>query len=140
MTQTRSDGDRGLNTRRREQCYICWTHYNPSPPPQSRSLEELTHDHHVYLDDLERRGILFGAGSLQDENGERFGAGLYIIRAQTRQEAESIANAEPLTAAGIRTIELLPWRRRGGSLELKINFSNGEMRVDTRTFRLTPID
>ena len=36
----------------------------------------------TYLRDLERRGILFGAGSLQDEIGKRFGAGMFIIRAR----------------------------------------------------------
>jgi len=122
--------------RSREQCYICWTRYNPSPPPQVKSLDELNHDHHKYLRDLERRGILFGSGSLQDENGKRAGAGLFIIRARTRAEAEAIAYGEPLVAAGVRTVELTPWQRSGGSITLTVNFANCELQADTRRFAL----
>jgi uncharacterized protein YciI len=105
-----------------------------------QTLEALTHAHDLYLEDLERRGILFGSGSLQDEEGNRAGAGLFIIRARTRAEAEEIAYQEPLTVAGIRTIELIPWRRRGGSFAMTLNFANGELRVDTRSYQLTPKD
>jgi uncharacterized protein YciI len=126
--------------RGREQCYICWTSHNPSPPQQSKSLDELNREHHEYLRDLEQRGILFGAGSLQDENGKRFGAGMFIIRARTRAEAEAIALREPLTVAGMRTIELTPWRRSAGSTALTINFANGRLQVDTRSYALTSLD
>lgn len=128
------------SSRGREQCYICWTSHNPAPPPQSRPLEDLNHEHHEYLRDLERRGILFGAGSLQDETGKRFGAGMFIIRAKTRAEAESIAFKEPLTAAGMRTLELTPWRRSGGSFRLSIDFANGRLQADTRSFAFTALD
>ena len=141
MAEAHTDSRPADTTNRgREQCYICWTHHNPSPPPQSRSLDELNHDHHEYLRDLERRGILFGAGSLQDETGQRFGAGMFIIRAKTRAEAESIAFKEPLTVAGMRTLELTPWRRSGGSITLTINFANGLLQADTRSFALTARD
>jgi uncharacterized protein YciI len=126
--------------RNREQCYICWTSYNSSPPPQAKSLDELNHAHHEYLRDLEQRGILFGSGSLQDENGKRAGAGLYIIRARTRAEAEAIAYHEPLVAAGGRTVELTPWQRNGGSITLTVNFANGQLTADTRRFALKDPD
>jgi uncharacterized protein YciI len=123
----------------REQCYICWTRNNSSPPPQTKSLDVLNREHHDYLCELERTGILFGSGSLQDENGVRHGAGLFIIRAKTRMEAEAIAFREPLTVAGVRTLELIPWRRTGGSVTLTINFANGHLQSGPRSYSLTPL-
>ena len=124
----------------REQCYICWTSYNPDPPPQSCSLDELTERHHEFLRELESRGQLFGSGSLQDENGKRYGAGLYIITANTVTEAELIAAREPLTQAGIRTVKVTPWRRTGGSINLKINFAKGLLEAGERSFELKPLN
>ncbi len=65
----------------REQCYVCWMTPNDDAPPLTLSKEEMRLVHHDYLLDLERRGILFGAGPFVDENGHRHGAGMIIIRA-----------------------------------------------------------
>ena len=137
MSEKTASIEEAIDNLPREQCYICWTYLNDAPPKQSRSMDELRHDHHEYLLDLERLGILLGAGSLRDEEGKRHGAGMFIIRAKTRKEAETLAFKEPYVAAGIRTVELTPWQRSAGSITLTLQFSNGHLKADTREFTLT---
>jgi uncharacterized protein YciI len=120
----------------REQCYICWMTPTDAAPPADRSADDIRTEHFAYLRDLERRGVLFAAGPFVDEGGARHGAGMIIVRAATRAEAESIAYAEPYTKAGLRTMTLTPWQRNEGVLNLQIRFSDGVMQVDNRTYAI----
>lgn len=95
-------------------------------------------DHHRYLVDLERRGILFAAGPFVDETGNRVGLGMIIIRAKSTTAARRIALQEPYTKAGQRDMTITPWQRNEGSLRLSLNLADGEMRIDNRTYTLTP--
>ncbi len=122
----------------REQCYVCWMTPNDDAPPLTLSKEEIRLVHHDYLLDLERRGILFGAGPFVDEKGHRHGAGMLIIRAKTRAEAEDIAFAEPYTKAGQRIMTLTPWQRNEGTLNLRLCFADGVLEVDNRRYKLSP--
>jgi uncharacterized protein YciI len=122
----------------REQCYICWMTPTGAPPPAGKTEFEIRSEHFAYLVDLERRGVLFAAGPFVDETGTRHGAGMIIIRAKTKAEAEAIAHAEPFTAVGMRTMALTPWQRNEGALNLNIRFSDGIMQVDGRTYALVP--
>ena len=122
----------------REQCYVCWmTPTDASPPPRMTAADIRT-QHFAYLLDLERRGILFAAGPFVDENGVRHGAGMIIVRATTRAEAEAIAFAEPYTKAGMRTMQITPWQRNEGALNLSIRFADGVIEVDNRKYSLAP--
>lgn len=122
----------------REQCYICWMRPNDKAPPMPMAPERMRIVHHEYLLDLERRGVLFAAGPFVDETGQRHGAGMLIIRAKTRAEAESIAFAEPYTKAGQRVMELIPWQRNEGVVNLQLRFADGVLEVDNRRYRLSP--
>jgi uncharacterized protein YciI len=124
----------------REQCYICWMTPNDKAPPMPVSKEEMRLVHHEYLLDLERRGILFGAGPFVDETGERHGAGMIIVRAASRAEAEKIAFAEPYTKAGQRIMTLTPWQRNEGTLALNLRFADGVLEVDNRRYKLSKAD
>ena len=121
----------------REQCYVLMMRANPEAPPTQLSAAEIRIAHHEYLLDLERRGILFAAGPFVDETGARHGAGMIIIRAAGRAEAETIGYAEPYTAAGLRLMDFLPWQRNEGSLRLSLRFADGVLEVDNRSYRLT---
>jgi len=79
--QQRAKIERSLT---REQCYLCIMRKNEEPPKQTKTPDELRIDHHDYLLDLERRGILFGAGPFRDGNGwaEGHGIGMIVIRAK----------------------------------------------------------
>lgn len=120
----------------REQCYIGMMTPTDAPPPTGKSPQEVRIEHHEYLLDLERRGVLFGAGPFVDENGKRHGAGMIIIRAKSRAEAEKLAFAEPYTKYGMRKMELTPWQRNEGSVNLTIRFADGVLTVDDRTYAL----
>jgi uncharacterized protein YciI len=128
----------GSRTMLREQCYVCWMTPTDAPPPVGKTAADVRTEHFAYLLDLERSGILFAAGPFVDESGTRHGAGMIIIRAGTRAEAEAIAFAEPYTKAGMRTMVLTPWQRNEGTLNLRIRFADGVVEVDNRTYALAP--
>ena len=62
---------------------------------------------------LESEGRLFGAGLLKNDKDNEascdLGYGMFILRAETRAEAEAIAFQEPNTKAGLRTMKVVPW-------------------------------
>ena len=99
---------------KREQCWVINNEVVDPPPPATLSKEELTARHHDFIDDLEAKGLLVGAGPFLDDTGNRFGTGMIIFRATTRAEAEAIANAEPYIAHGVRRLKLVPWQRIAG--------------------------
>jgi uncharacterized protein YciI len=109
---------------------------NPPPPP--KSPEKMRMDHHRYLVDLERKGILFAAGPFVNEKGVRVGVGMLLIRARTTAEATRIAMREPYTRAGQRVMTVTPWQRNEGTLRLSLNLADGELRIDSRTYTITP--
>ena len=123
----------------REQCYLCIMRKNESPPEQTKSHDQLRLDHHDFLLDLERRGILFAAGPFRDENGQwstTHGIGMIIVRAKTRADAETIAFSEPFTKAGLHTMEVAPWQRNEGSVHINVHFADGVLEVDNRIYEL----
>ena len=126
----------------REQCYLCIMRKNEDPPKQSRTPDELRIDHHRYLLDLERRGILFGAGPFRDGNGwaEGHGVGMIVIRAKDREEAQATAFQEPFTKAGWHVMEVVPWMRNEGTVNIQIRFADGILEVDNRRYGLTQQD
>jgi hypothetical protein len=128
----------GSRTMLREQCYVCWMTPTDAPPPAGKTAVDVRTEHFAYLIELERSGVLFAAGPFVDESGTRHGAGMIIIRASTRAEAEAIAYAEPYTKAGMRKMVLTPWQRNEGTLSLRIRFSDGVVEVDNRTYALAP--
>ena len=111
-----------------------------NPPKLRKSVARMRKEHHDYLVELERKGILFGAGPFRDENGERVGVGMLIIRASSTRAAKRIANAEPYTKAGLRVMTVTPWQRNEGCLSLSIRFADGEISLDDRAWTLAPKD
>jgi hypothetical protein len=64
-----------------------------------------------YRVDLENKGVLFAAGLRLpvDESAECSGVGMVIFRANSFQEAEKIALADPMHSSGARRYALTPW-------------------------------
>tara|TARA_Y100000588_G_scaffold261329_1_gene275917 strand:+ start:378 stop:824 length:447 start_codon:yes stop_codon:yes gene_type:complete len=143
MSSQDNGDDLGKRALAREQVYLCIM-TNVEPPPDGKPPREgLMHDHKTYLRDLERRGLLFGAGRLINEDeGEHavIGHGLIVIRAKTRAEAEEIAFQEPFTKAGYRTMVLHPWQRNEGSVDISIRLMDSVLEIDSRTYDLVPRD
>src|SRR5262245_60083045 len=99
-----------------EQCYLCFTTLVEPPPVNAPSRQELRRPHKEYMARLESEGRLFGAGLLKNDKEKEtsdLGFGMFILRAETRAEAEAIAFQEPNTKAGLRTMKVVPWLRGG---------------------------
>ncbi len=123
----------------REQCYLCVMTQVENPPADAPPREPLRREHKQFLADLESQGRIFGAGRLvngKEDESTDLGYGMFILRAETRAEAEEIAMAEPNTKAGYRTMKLYPWQRTEGDINIAISFTNGTIKVDRRTYLL----
>jgi len=121
----------------REQCYLCVMTLVPMPPTSGPSKDLLRGEHKKFLAGLENEGRIFGAGKLENaqENEQTdLGFGMFILRANSRKEAEQIAFQEPYTKAGHRTMRLIPWQRTEGDMNIRISFTNGTMTIDRRSF------
>ncbi|MNO27365.1 YciI-like protein [compost metagenome] len=75
-----------------------------SPTPQDRRDMEIIRAHVKHLQELERSGQLVMCGPFSDSPG-----GMVIIRADSREEAEQIAQRDPYILTGIRSYELRTW-------------------------------
>lgn len=123
-----------------EQCYLCFTTFVEPPPPDAPSRADVRRPHKEYMARLESEGRLFGAGLLkndqENETSSDLGYGMFILRAETRAEAEAIAFEEPNTKAGLRTMKVVPWLRGEGDINISISFTNGSLKIDRRSYLL----
>lgn len=76
-------------------------------PPTTPEGAEMLRRHLVYLWELEARGVLFASGPLDFKTPRQ--EGMCILAVATRDEAESIAAAEPYAQAGWRKNEVRAW-------------------------------
>jgi uncharacterized protein YciI len=93
-------------------------------PVRSPEIAKRLPDHLAHQVELERRGILFAAGPLYPRDSNMPEAGMFVLRASSFEEAEAIANTDPLHAAGLRTFTLQKWRVNEGSITLTVNYSD----------------
>lgn len=137
MVELKQDPTHAL---KHEQCYLCFTTLIEPPPANAPSRAELRRPHKEYMAKLENDGRLFGAGLLKNdkdhETSSDLGYGMFILRAETRAEAEAIAFQEPNTKAGLRTMKVVPWLRGEGDINISISFTNGTVKIDRRTYLL----
>ena len=141
MASRKSEMEIGKRPLAREQVYLCIMTNNDNPPAESPPRDVLMNAHKEYLADLERRGLLFGAGRLfnaEEEEHTALGHGMIVIRAKTRAEAEAVAFEEPFTRAGHRTMVLHPWQRNEGNVNVSIRFMDSVLEVDSRTYDIVP--
>ena len=89
-------------------------------------------EHLEYQLELERKGIMFGAGPLfeQDKPKGPPAAGMIIIRADSMEQAREIADADPMHKAGVRTYKLRKWFLNEGSLEVSLKFSAQDFELE----------
>lgn len=84
-------------------------------------------DHLAYQTKLEREGIMFAAGPLaNDDATEWLGDGLFMYRADSLENAQAIAAADPMHSSGARTFTVREWMVNEGTFSLRVYFSSGE--------------
>ncbi len=96
-------------------------------PVRSTAIEKRLAEHLAHQVEMERRGIMFAAGPLYSRDSEVPEAGMFVLRANSFEEAEALANEDPLHKAGLRTFTLQKWRVNEGSLTITVNFSDSSM-------------
>lgn len=122
----------------REQCYLIMMRPAEDPPEPPIPQPEMRLEHHDFLVDMERRGILFAAGPLRDDEGWERGHGLLIFRAKNRAEATELAMQEPYTKYGQRQVDVIPWQRNEGSSNINLRLADGVLEIDNRRWSLGP--
>lgn len=79
---------------------------------------------------LEKQGILFGAGPVFDKGASGPSFGLIIIRADSFDAAQAIAESDPFHKSGLRTFTLQRWILNEGSYTVTVNYSDQTAAVD----------
>jgi len=95
-----------------EQLYVVISRINDAAPSNESNAMELFEQHRAYFEDLLDRKLLLGSGPAKDENGQRYGGAILILRAKNFDEAREIAAQEPYCREGKRTFEVIPWQRK----------------------------
>ena len=93
-------------------------------PVRSPEIDKRLSDHLAHQVDLERRGIMFAAGPLYPRGSTIPEAGMFVLRANSFEEAEAIAKTDPLHEAGLRTYTIQKWRLNEGSITVTVNYSD----------------
>jgi hypothetical protein len=78
---------------------------------------------------LEKRGLLFASGPLNEADAPPSGHGLTILRVNDAAEARQIAEAEPFFVRGLRSFELKEWTVMEGTLGVRVNLSDQSVEV-----------
>lgn len=95
-------------------------------PEKVKVMDSYMPAHLTHQVDLEKRGIMFGAGPLFNENALDGppAAGMIIIRAASIEAAREIADADPMHVNGIRTYNIRQWNLNEGTFNVRVNFSD----------------
>ena len=54
---------------------------------------------------------------------------MFVLRANSFEEAEAICQTDPLHAAGLRSYTIQKWRMNEGSITVTVNFSDQTARI-----------
>lgn len=89
--------------------------------------EEMMKHIDAHLDrqvELERAGIMFGAGPLFEDDGSDVPvAGMIVVRADSFAHAKEIADGDPMHIHGVRNYTIRRWRMNEGSFNVTISYS-----------------
>lgn len=101
-----------------------------TPEVSMEEMVRLLPDHLEYMIELEKTGVLFASGPFLAEDGTVPGSGMTILRAASREEAESLAERDPFYEAGMRSFEIKAWQLNEGSFSVRIDYSDGTYAVE----------
>ncbi|WP_424973951.1 YciI family protein [Dinoroseobacter sp. S124A] len=94
----------------------------PSGAPEA--VKAALPDHLAYQAELEARGALAFAGPMSDETGALMeGIGMIVYRVASFEDAQALAEADPMHKCGARSYVLRKWLINEGSLTLSVGLS-----------------
>ncbi|MEE9275619.1 MAG: YciI family protein [bacterium] len=109
-----------------KQMYVYFTTPTGGLGPVLENLKE----HLAFQNDLERRGIMFGAGPHWTDDEKTWeGDGMVIVRAGSLAEAREIAESDPMHKSGARSFTARPWLMNEGTVTIKVTYSDGKREV-----------
>ncbi len=109
-----------------KQLYVYFTTPASGMGPVMENLDA----HLAFQVELEKKGIMFGAGPHWSEDEKRWeGDGMVIIRAGSLAEAREIAASDPMHSSGARSFTVRPWLMNEGTVTIKISYSDGKREV-----------
>ena len=106
--------------------YVIHTAAKPGVAPERLAAVLPSHLEHQV--GIERDGILFAAGPMQTEDGDR--RGLIIIRADSFAAAREIAESDPFHAQGLREYTIERWSMNEGGFSVRISCSDQKMSIE----------
>jgi uncharacterized protein len=87
-------------------------------------------EHAAYQVKLEEEGTMFVAGPFSSiDETEWEGEGFFVYRAESREEAIRIAEADPMHSSGARTFTVRTWLLNEGTFRVHINYSTGKAEI-----------
>ena len=98
-------------------------------PVRSPEIAKRVGEHLEHQVALEKKGILFAAGPLYPAGSTEPEAGMFVLRANSFEEAEAITRSDPLVKAGLRTFTIQKWRVNEGSYTVTVNYSDQTVRI-----------
>ncbi len=109
-----------------KQLYVVFTKPTKGLGPVMQNIEP----HLKFQVDLERRGIMFGAGPFWTDDEKRWeGEGMVIIRAGSLAEAKEIAASDPMHKSNARSFTVRPWLMNEGTVTVKLTYSDGKREI-----------
>jgi catechol 2,3-dioxygenase len=101
------------------------------PPPI-----EIVNEHLKYALELEEKGILFAAGPFVDDTGAMVGDGLFVVRADSKSEAEEILAKDPIHVNNFRKCTVYGWNLHEGKLNLADDATDPDKPLSTGGYKL----
>lgn len=108
-----------------KELYVIFT--RPVGPPEE--IAKLLPKHLDRQVELEKKGIMFGAGPMFEDGAERPAFGMIVVRADSFEEADAIAAEDPFHKAGLREYEIHRWVMNEGSYTVTVNYSDQTMTI-----------
>jgi uncharacterized protein YciI len=100
--------------------------WKPAPSAHPDDLMRTLPEHFEFLHHLERRGILFASGPLNDDDGSGPpSGGMSIFRVDSLAAARTLVESEPFVRAGLRTYTLKRWTFNEGRIALRLDVGTG---------------
>ncbi len=100
-----------------------------TPAVEREKMVEALPEHLEHQVRIEKEGILFAAGPLFDEGGDRPAAGMIVVRAKDFDEARAIADRDPMHARGLRSSTIQRWVVNEGRYTVTVDYSDQRARI-----------